>query len=88
MKYINATEILPQKLIDEIQTYITGEIIYIPQAEGQKSPWGSKTGTREKIKNRNKEIKSDKEKGKTIDELMIKYNLAYDTIKKIVYVKE
>jgi Mor family transcriptional regulator len=88
MKYINAKEILPQKLIDEIQTYIAGEILYIPQIKGQKNTWGSKTGTRQEIINRNKQIRIEKEKGKTIYELMIKYNLAYDTIKKIVYIKE
>jgi Mor family transcriptional regulator len=88
MKYINAIEVLPQSLLNEIQKYISGEIIYIPQMEGIKNNWGSKTGAREKIADRNKQIRLEKENGKTIDELMIKYNLSYDSIKKIVYVKK
>lgn len=88
MKYINAVEVLPKSLINEIQRYVSGEIVYIPQPEGIKNNWGSKTGAKEKIENRNRKIRFEKENGKTIDELMIKYHLSYDTIKKIVYVKK
>lgn len=88
MKYINAIEVLPKDLLNEIQKYIAGETIYIPQPEGLKNPWGSKTGTKQELRNRNKRIKFEKENGKTIEELMVKYNLSYDTIKKIVYIKE
>jgi len=87
MKYINATEVLPLDLLSEIQKYIAGEILYIPQPEGIKNPWGSRSGTKQEIINRNKQIKLEKEDGRSIDELMIKYNLSYDTIKKIVYLK-
>jgi len=87
MKYINATEVLPKDLLNEIQKYIAGEILYIPQSEGLKNAWGSKTGAKQEIIYRNKQIKFEKEKGKSIDELMLKYNLSYDTIKKIVYIK-
>lgn len=88
MKYINATEILPENLLKEIQKYITGEILYIPQPKNLRNTWGSKTGTKQEIINRNKQIKFEKENGRTIDELMIKYNLSYDTVKKIVYIKQ
>ena len=87
MKYINATEILPENLLNEIQKYISGEIIYIPQPKGLRNTWGSRTGTKQQIINRNTQIKFEKENGKTIDELMLKYNLSYDTVKKIVYIK-
>ncbi|MEW9080608.1 CD3324 family protein [Terrisporobacter glycolicus] len=87
MKYINATEVLPLDLLSEIQKYIASEILYIPQPEGIKNPWGSRSGTRQEIINTNKQIKLEKEDGRSIDELMIKYNLSYDTIKKIVYLK-
>lgn len=88
MKYINAIEVLPKDLLSEIQKYIAGEIVYIPQPEGLKNPWGSKTGIKQEIIKRNKKIKFEKENGKTIEELMVKYSLSYDTIKKIVYIKE
>lgn len=88
MKYINATEVLPKNLLNEIQKYIAGEILYIPQPEGIKNSWGSKTGAKQEIINRNRQIRFEKENGSTIDELILKYNLSYDTIKKIVYIKE
>lgn len=87
MKYVNAIEILPQSLLNEIQKYIAGDVLYIPQVKGEKNSWGSRTGTRQEIINRNKQIKCEKHNGKTIDELMVKYNLSYDTVKKIVYAK-
>jgi len=31
MKYINATEVLPKDLLNEIQKYIAGEILYISE---------------------------------------------------------
>lgn len=88
MNYINATDVLPKNLLNEIQKYIAGEILYIPQPEGLKSSWGSKTGAKQEIINRNRQIRFEKENGSTIDELILKYNLSYDTIKKIVYIKE
>lgn len=88
MKYINAIEVLPESLLNEVKKYIAGGVLYIPQAEGIKEPWGSKTGSRKEIISRNIQIKFEKENGKTIEELMYEYNLSYDTIKKIVYNKK
>lgn len=87
MKYINATEVLPLDLLSEVQKYIAGEVLYIPQPKGLKNSWGSRSGARQEIINRNKQIKLEKKDGRSIEELMIKYNLSYDTIKKIVYLK-
>lgn len=88
MKYMNAKDILPSELLDSIQKYVVGKAIYIPQRGDTRKGWGSKTETRQFIYNRNKRIKSDKNAGKTIDELMAKYHLSYDTVKKIVYSKK
>lgn len=41
-KYVNAKNILPSELVEEIQKYIDGSHIYIPQ-KSRKS-WGSNTG--------------------------------------------
>lgn len=87
MKYTNATKILPMELIYEIQKYISGEILYIPQKEEVKSSWGSISGARQEIMIRNNQIRIDKISGKSIEHLMNDYNLSYDTIKKIVYSK-
>lgn len=31
MKYVNAAEILPDKLLKELQKYIEGEVLYVPK---------------------------------------------------------
>ena len=45
MKYINAAEILPEKLLKELQTYIDGDVLYIPKASTKKE-WGAASGSR------------------------------------------
>ena len=42
MSYRNAKEILPAKLLEEIQRYIKGEIIYIPKQNEEKIKLGDK----------------------------------------------
>lgn len=84
MKYKNAAEILPEKLLEELQTYISGEILYVPQIEAKKE-WGSVSGSRHYYIERNKEIKARFKEGKTMEELAKQYGLANSTIKKIIY---
>ncbi len=43
MKYRNASEVLPDELIKEIQKYTSGEAIYIPSHQERKK-WGSGSG--------------------------------------------
>jgi hypothetical protein len=43
-KYKNARDVLPESLIREIQKYVRGEHLYIPQTE--RTGWGKKSGTR------------------------------------------
>jgi len=43
MKYKNAQDILPDKLLQELQTYISGETLYIPNIESKKQ-WGEQSG--------------------------------------------
>lgn len=84
MKYINAAEILPEKLLKELQTYIEGEVLYIPKAS-TKRKWGSVNGSRSFYLERNREIQRLYREGHSIDVLAKRYSLAYSTIKKIVY---
>ena len=48
MSYIKAEEILPKELIETIQQYVNGKIIYIPCKE--KKEWGSQTETKQYYK--------------------------------------
>ncbi|MDP4090646.1 MAG: CD3324 family protein [Bacillota bacterium] len=84
MGYKNGKEVLPAELLKELQKYIQGELIYIPTlVEGRKG-WGESNGTREYIRERNFEIYSLYKEGFTTYELMCKYNLSEDSIRKIV----
>lgn len=87
MKYRNASHVLPDKLLKEIQKYVTGEAIYIPNPE-EKKKWGEGSGARAFYKERNGNIQSDYQAGMTVDELMVKYGLSAESIKRIIYNKE
>lgn len=84
MKYKNAAEILPEDLLREIQTYISGDILYIPK-NGSKKQWGVLSGSRLFYLERNREIKELFRRGTRISELSERYKLADSTIKKIIY---
>lgn len=84
MKYINAAEILPEQLLRELQTYIAGSVIYIPEASAKKQ-WGTVSGSRAYYQERNAEIQSLYKEGHSLTTLSQKYGLAYSTIRKIVY---
>ncbi|MGF6950166.1 Mor family transcriptional regulator [Neobacillus sp. B4I6] len=87
MKYVNASNILPEKLIREIQKYVQGETIYIPKPETTYRKWGSLSGGRKLLNQRNSNIKSAFTSGTSIQELAHEYFLSIETIKKIVYSK-
>lgn len=87
MKYQTATRILPKELITEIQKYIDGELIYIPVKQESKKEWGSLSGTREQLKQRNRQMKCDYEQDASISELAERYFLSEHTIKNILYRK-
>ena len=84
MKYKNAQEILPDRLLKELQQYISGETLYIPKTDERKN-WGENSGARSYYKRRNAEIRKKYGQGKTMDELAEEYNLSVDSIRKILY---
>ncbi len=84
MKYRNASEIFPDKLLKEIQKYSAGELIYIPENENKKR-WGEKNGTRDYYITRNAEIRQKHREGKSIQDLAEEYILSRDTIRRILY---
>ncbi|GIN72916.1 hypothetical protein J14TS2_33910 [Bacillus sp. J14TS2] len=87
MSYVKATTILPEKLISEIQRYVQGETIYIPKPETSHQKWGTCSGTRKRIDDRNAVMKREYKNGRTIDQLVDQYHLSVETIKKIIYSK-
>ena len=84
MKYINAAEVLQERLLRELQTYIDGEILYIPKSS-VKRQWGTVSGSRTFYQERNQEIRRLYREGVSIHTLTKQYGLAYCTIRKIIY---
>ena len=85
MRYMNANQVLPEKLILEIQKYIQGETLYIPKKETEYRKWGTSSGGRKMLDRRNAAIKNSFNNGIRIEQLAIDYYLSVETIKKIVY---
>lgn len=85
MKYIKANSILPISLIEELQNYIQGGYIYIPSKNENKKGWGELSGYKREIEKRNKKIRMDYKRGKSLEELSKSYFLSIHSIKKIIY---
>ena len=84
MCYKNGKDILPERLLKELQKYIQGENIYIPKTEERKG-WGESNGTRIAIIERNLEIYGLYKKGTKVFIIAEIYNLSEDSIRKIVF---
>ena len=84
MGYKNGKDILPAKLLKELQKYIQGELIYIPKKDNDRAGWGENNGTRTLLFERNVEIYTMYRDGLTVNELTDRYNLSEDSIRKII----
>ena len=84
MGYVHALEILPEGLIDEIQEYVDGQVIYIPKIKSKRCKWGEKTDTKAYFKERNFEIYNSYKNGTTVFELSEKYFLTPKSIQRII----
>ena len=87
MKYVKAQAVFPKSLLDEIQKYVQGELVYIPKTPACYNKWGANTDTKNVITKRNKNIAQAFKTGTSIQKLAEQFNLSEDTIKKIVYGK-
>ena len=87
MKYINANEILPVRLIEELQEYMQAGYIYIPAKTEQHKSWGEVSGCRKELEDRNKRIISDYKQGISMENLADSYHLSVYAIRKIIYQK-
>jgi DNA-binding NarL/FixJ family response regulator len=87
LDYRKGSEVLPARLLEEIQKYVEGSLIYIPK-QGNKAGWGQKSGARELLDQRNKIIQGLFEEGLSVMELAERFHLSEDTIKKIIYRKK
>ena len=84
MKYLNASDILPDKLLREVQKYVEGEALYIP-INNDRRKWGEGSGARSYYERRNEEICCKFAAHVSMEALAAEYFLAVETIRKIVY---
>jgi Mor family transcriptional regulator len=87
LNYKKGTEVLPARLLMEIQEYVEGSLVYIPKRSG-KAGWGYVSGARADLDARNTRIAALYERGETIEALADRFHLGEDTIKKIIYRKK
>lgn len=87
MQYKNAADILPSRLLQEVQCYIEGELLYIPRSES-KQEWGAISGSKKFYLERNSQIRGLFREGRSIQELAVKFGLSNSTVKKIIYQKK
>jgi Mor family transcriptional regulator len=82
--YKNGKDFLPPRLLRELQEYIDGEIVYIPRKSEKRAGWGENNGTRLVIQKRNQDIYRQFMNGSSVRDLMSRYHLSEDSIRKIV----
>lgn len=88
MKYVNAESIFPVELLNEIQKYVNGEMVYVPISKESRKKWGENSGSKIYLNDRNHEIRQLFLDGIKIDQLSARFFLSRDSIKKIVYSKK
>lgn len=88
MDYQNSTNLLPKELIEQIQKYVDGKVIYIPKKQINKKHWGENTDTKQVLSSRNRKICSDRQNGMSIKQLSEKYFLTEKSIQRILRKKK
>lgn len=84
MKYIKAIDVLPKEILEIIQEYIDGEYLYIPRKCENHKSWGEKSGIKNIIDIRNKEIYNKYVNGYTVNTLAKEYYLSEKSIRRII----
>jgi len=85
MSYMNAEDVLPRALIEEIQGYVDGQLLYIPRKNGSSLAWGEKSGIKHQMAERNQAILNSYYSGQTIAELSRTYFLSEKRIQGIIH---
>lgn len=84
MGYVKAEDVLPPEMIEQLQQYVDGKILYIPKREAKKSAWGKGTTTKAELAKRNAEIYEKFLRGSSVAELAQEYFLVEKSIQRII----
>ena len=87
LKYENGRDIFPERLLKQIQKYVSGKLVYIPSSD-KKRAWGETSGYKQYLIERNRDIKSKFNAGASVEQLADEYYLSCESIKKIIYSKK
>lgn len=87
MKYENGKDVFPDRLLKQIQKYVSGRLVYIP-AKDNRREWGETSGYKQYLLERNRDIREKFAAGTGIEQLSDEYYLSDESIKKIVYSKK
>jgi len=84
MNYKNGRTVLPSDLLEQLQEYVQGDLIYIPKKDEDKVGWGENSGAKILLKDRNQKILEAYRNGKNTVELASSFFLSEDSIRKIL----
>ena len=82
MSYVRADEILPRELLEAIQQYVDGKMIYIPCKEKQE--WGTTTSAKAFFRERNERIYETYKSGMGLRDLARNFSLSEKSIQRIL----
>lgn len=88
MEYLNANDILPAELLEEVKKYAAGKYLYVPKEEADMKAWGELSGYRKELQKRNRMIINKFKYGVSVESLSKEYFLSEETVKKLVYSKK
>lgn len=84
MSYMKAEDILPEALLRQLQQYVDGRNIYIPRKPENRRNRDSETEYQSELRQRNHQIRQDREQGLTRAALAEKYHLSEKSISRIL----
>lgn len=83
MKYENADNIFPEKLLSEIRQFIPAGYVYI-SPKSKRKEWGSVSGQKQELEKRNSEIYEEYHAGKSVDRISEERYLSKSSIYRIL----
>ena len=84
MRYLNAEDVLPAALLEQIQQYADGIYLYIPRRADHRQSWGSSTRYREELRQRNESIRHLHQEGLDPQALAERFHLSVKSIQRIL----
>jgi DNA-binding NarL/FixJ family response regulator len=84
VRYLNAEDVLPAALLEQIQQYADGIYLYIPRRADHRQRWGSSTRYREELRQRNESIRSLHREGLEPEALAERFHLSVKSIQRIL----